>query len=664
MPTETAAWGYGMTYGIVNMASSLPSVAQLTAHNPDPTNGSINAGTSNGSVVDVTLSWDAADDPLDPDNPNSGITSHKLYLKAGNSDFSSVTPITIPAGSPVNPRASYVAAGLAYNQTYYWQVDEVIPSDPSSPVEGPVWSFTTMLDPGSNNVLINPTSTYQIFEGFGEGTIDQFTPYWYSRYDTATLDAFLDKLYTLDNDGLGLKICRFIVPVGDAPGHNHMWGFMYSSNGQGPASFEPEEDVFDWTGHDDILWRVQGASNRNAKMWANWNSYPYWLTISGCTAGSVDGASDNLSTSDESRFIQHVCDVLTHFRDSWSIDFDYVSVVNECEADWWVADGGFPGTAVSSSQTIRLVGELKTQLENYSLPGQIIAYDAAYLNSWWYLDNLLTSAIQPDLSVLSVHQYHVSSGGLNAWRSRAQSYNKSLWMTEWGDWENDGYPDNNPHPQALNYAAKIHEALNELQVNAWIIWETDFLFDTPASGFIPRESYWTTAQYSRHIRPGMQRIASAEDNAACFTTAWIDPDNIYPSQTLAVVTYNSGSTPVTITFDFSSLPPVEIKQVHQTSQTQSYEQLSFTQTSTSLFSITVPAESTTTLDAVIFNCGTYKQADYNDDCVVDIYDLGLLAVEWLSELPCEELSTNLTNDCQINFLDFGLLFGSWNPTSP
>lgn len=658
MPTTTAGWGIGMTYGIVNMSSSLPLVAETTAHNPDPVSGALNAGLPSGSVVDVTLSWDAADDPSDPANPDPNIISHELYLKAGNSNFASVTPITIPAGSPVDPRPSYTAAGLGYDQIYYCRVDEVFSS---GTVQGPVWSFTTIPDPTSNNVTINTSTTYQVFEGFGEGTLDQFTPYWYGRYSTATLDGFLDKLYTLDDDGLGLEICRFIVPVGDAPSHHHMWGFMYSPNGQGPASFEPEEDIFDWTGHDDIMWRIQGASDRNAKMWANWNSYPYWLTISGCTAGSTDGASNNLSTSNESRFIKHVCDVLAHFRDSWSIDFEYVSVVNECEANWWVAGGGFPGTAVSSNQTISLTSELKTQLNNYSLPGEIIAYDAAFLNYWWYLDNLLTSAIEPDLSVLSVHQYHVSSGGLNAWASRAQTYNKSLWMTEWGDWENDGYGNGDfPHVQAMNYAAKIHESLNGLQANAWIIWETDFLFNTPVSGFVPRESYWTTAQYSRHVRPGMQRIYSSEDNSACYTTAWVDPVNTYPSQTMALVTYNSGSTPVTITYDFSSLSPVEIKEIRQTSQTQGYENISFTQTSTSSFSITVPAESTTTVDATILNCGVFKQADFNDDCAVDTDDLLQLVAQWLCDLPCEQLDTDLTGDCQVTSPDFAKLSNDWD----
>ena len=53
----------------------------------------------------------------------------------------------------------------------------------------------------------------------------------------------------------------------------------------------------------------KGAAERGAIMWASWYGYPYWLSTSGCAAGSKDGTSSNLQQGKESRFIKHIIDV-------------------------------------------------------------------------------------------------------------------------------------------------------------------------------------------------------------------------------------------------------------------------------------------------------------------------------------------------------------------
>ncbi|MBN1795144.1 MAG: hypothetical protein JW804_00570 [Sedimentisphaerales bacterium] len=116
-------------------------------------------------------------------------------------------------------------------------------------------------------VSVNPDIRYQVFEGFGEGTMDQFTPYYYNEYPAESRIDYLDKLYTLDNNGLGLVICRVPMPVGDAPGHAHMNRF-YGQNKKCPPSFEPEDGEFSWDDprHKEILWKAQGAAARRAKI--------------------------------------------------------------------------------------------------------------------------------------------------------------------------------------------------------------------------------------------------------------------------------------------------------------------------------------------------------------------------------------------------------------
>jgi hypothetical protein len=68
-------------------------------------------------------------------------------------------------------------------------------------------------------------------------------------------------------------------------------------------------------------------------------------------------------------------------------------------------------------------------------------------------------------------------------------------------------------------------------------------------------------------------------------------------------------------------------------------------------------------DSVMFDtfCTSvsYLPADFNEDGVVDIYDLKVLADGWLNQA-----GPDLTGDGNVNFSDFAVLAGSWMSTTP
>lgn len=509
-------------------------------------------------------------------------------------------------------------------------------------------------------VRIDPEIRYQVFEGFGEGTMDQFTPYYYKEYPSASQMDYLNKLYTLDDYGLGLTICRVLMPVGDAPDHSHMTRF-YGQGGQCPPAFEPQDGVFDWNNpkHNEILWKIQGAAERGAVMWANWYSMPYWMTVSGCTAGHTDGSKNNLRVDREGRFVKHICKVLEHFRDEWDIEFAYLSPINEPEANWWVYGGGQPGTHVSAAQAIRLYEGLIAELPNFDLRSKLIAYDSAYTNTVSYLNTLLNSPIVGNLDVLSCHQYITSDSAMRQWAYLAGKHNKSLWQTEWGDWTNAQYPGRkpggDPHLQMKNYAEKIHEALNVLNAAAWIIWEPEFLFNSQSKNFLPRKSYWAVAHYSRHVRPGMQRVKSSDSDSDLKTTAWVDTETGPAGRSLVIVTYNSGTEGRDTAYDLSGFGSVDVLDVRQSSASQNYQKLPVTVQAVDDIELTLPAESITTINARIRGCAPL-QADINDDCIVDIYDLAYLAETWLTD---GHSRGDITDMGIVNLEDVAVLAGEW-----
>ncbi|MBN2514321.1 MAG: hypothetical protein JXB18_15385, partial [Sedimentisphaerales bacterium] len=514
-------------------------------------------------------------------------------------------------------------------------------------------------------VSIDPAVRHQVFEGFGEGTMDQFTPYYYREYPAASRTDYLDKLFKLDNHGLGLTICRVLMPVGDAPGHAHMNRF-YGQNNQCPPSFEPEDGVYDWSNprHEEILWKIRGAAARGAKMCAQWYSYPYWMTVSGCTAGHTDGNQNNLRTDMEGRFIEHVCKVLEHFRDSWNVDFEYLNVINEPEANWWVYWGGQPGARVTEDQAIRIYQKLNARLPLYNLSPDLVAYDAAWTNTTAYLNTLLNSSIVDDLDVLSCHQYTTSESGLFDWKIQAVLNQKSLWQTEWGDWTNAQYPGYTPggnaDTQMMNYAHKIHEALSVLKAGAWVMWEPEFIFNSQTKTFQPRKAYWAIAQYSRHVRPGMQMIHVVSSHPDIKTTAWHKQSQA-AEQELVLVTVNSAASAIMVDYDLSAFHLARIDQIFRTSSTQNYEVLNVSQPSSSgIFTISMPAESITTIVLRFQNC-TPLNADLIDDCIVDIQDLECLAKTWLMNDSFRTIPefADVNDDRMVNMEDATVFSTQW-----
>ena len=94
----------------------------VEAREPEPADG------ATGVAVDATLSW----------RPGREAASHTVYFGA---DANAVAEGTAPAETVAG--ASFSPAGMEYDRTYYWRIDEV--NEAMDPVlyEGPVWSFAT-----------------------------------------------------------------------------------------------------------------------------------------------------------------------------------------------------------------------------------------------------------------------------------------------------------------------------------------------------------------------------------------------------------------------------------------------------------------------------------------------------------------------------------------
>jgi len=428
-------------------------------------------------------------------------------------------------------------------------------------------------------VVLEPSLTYQTLFGYGQGSMDQATVPWFTELSAGERERFLDRLYTLKGDGLGLTICRTYMCSGDAPGHAHMG--RRPAGSVSPLGYEPEEGKFQWDGHEASLWHAQGAKERGAYLVAFLNGAPWWMSVSGCSSGSASGSS-NLRAGLEDRFAVYMCDVLKHYRDAWGIDYDRVSPINEPEADWWREGGGQDGCHFDADQAALVIGALNRRLKEYGLEARVQAPECAFAGSLGYLDQMLADREAYDaLADLTCHQYITDFHSLRRWPLRSKLHGKPLWMSEWGDWTNTGMA------QALNYARKLHEAHRLMQAVAWCMWEPALLFDLREGRPEPRPAYYAVAQFTRFARPGMTVIEASD--VTLNTTAYLDPNQ----HALVVITTNDTDQPVQLSCDLSALEGVRELHAWRTSEAESLAPLDAIPCR-GTFTATLPARSVTT----------------------------------------------------------------------
>ena len=65
------------------------------------------------------------------------------------------------------------------------------------------------------------------------------------------------------------------------------------------------------------------------------NSPPYWMTISGCSAGHEDPGKDNLAPSNYAAFCDYLIDVCKHYKDEYGIEFKTLEPFNEPTSRYW-----------------------------------------------------------------------------------------------------------------------------------------------------------------------------------------------------------------------------------------------------------------------------------------------------------------------------------------
>ncbi|CAG2182344.1 unnamed protein product, partial [Oppiella nova] len=227
--------------------------------------------------------------------------------------------------------------------------------------------------------------------------------------------------------------------------------------------------------------------------------------------------------------------------DHWNLHFVSVEPFNEASSLWWTSTGTQEGCHIGSEAQQKVILYLREELDKRGLNQTMVSasdentYDGA-LKMWTsFPDNVRAS-----VGRVNVHGYSYAYGGRDKLYDAVHKQGKRLWNSEYGEGNATGLP----------LAENLSLDLFWLHPTAWTYWQP---FDGSGWGMIESDpakgttagvasKYYVMAQYSRHIRKGMQIIGSEKAE----TVAAYDEKN----KRLVIVTRNLDKSQ-NITYDLS-----------------------------------------------------------------------------------------------------------------
>ncbi len=374
------------------------------------------------------------------------------------------------------------------------------------------------------DISIDPAIKNQIIEGWGGSLC------WWAnivgKYSDARIKYICDWIVDPVN-GLNMNIFRFNIGGGDDPTHKH----MRSDGGDMPGYKASLTAPYDWSQDSAqrkvlkqlIASRIAKAGVNDFQLVAFSNSPPYWMTRSGCSAGSTEGNVTNLKSDMYDDFADYLTEVVKYYHDNLGITFDYIEPFNEPDGTWWKALGNQEGCYFSESDQMAVIRELYAKMQAKNMLGysQITANDANSLDAGYNALNTYKNAgdIMSKLKLVSVHSYGGSQrSGIAA---VAKAYNLKLWQSESGPINITGTDES----IIMIMADRIVTDVRDLRCTAWADWQlvgsgTSPLwaliggqYDMMNAPFSKLASYYIRAQFSRYIKTGYTIIDNSSPNS-------------------------------------------------------------------------------------------------------------------------------------------------------
>ena len=386
-------------------------------------------------------------------------------------------------------------------------------------------------------VVPDPTIKWGTWEGWGTSLC-----WWANAYgdrdDLADL-IFTRKILDWNGEpvpGLGLNIARYNA---GASGSNTVNGKQMVASPRlskgrqiqgfwlNPKSEDVHSDSWDWTLDAKQRAMLLKAKTRGADIFELFSNSPMWWMCANLNpSGAANAEADNLMPDQYRRHAIYLASIAKVARDSWGIDFRTVEPFNEPKTAYWSATGNQEGCHFETTTQAKVIAALRKELDRQGL-GQtkIAASDETAYNqataTWSSFDRRTRSQIDQ----INVHGYQ-EFGKRDLLRSAVGS--KPMWNSEYG--EDDG--------TGKSLATNLNLDFQLLHPRAWLYWQAvdsggwGLLANSRNGSLRINSKCYVLAQYTRHIRPGMEIVESGDMN----TVVAYDPK----LKRLVIVATNNG----------------------------------------------------------------------------------------------------------------------------
>lgn len=403
---------------------------------------------------------------------------------------------------------------------------------------------------GADSTLsLNLSTTYGIWEGWGV-SLAWWAKAFGNRDDLASVFFSLNSqsINGQTLPGLGFNIARY--NAGACSNNTYDGDSMVVSPNIKPSrqmdsfwldwgSSDPTSSSWNWNVDANQRAMLQKAKANGANTFELFSNSPVWWS---CINHDPSGLSilNNLQSWNYNNHSVYLANVAQHASQNWGITFQSVEAFNEPTSPWGPS-GTQEGCHFDISTMATIIPSLKTELSKRGLSPFVAASD----ESWYDLAITtwigLGSSVQSQVNRVNVHGYQYGGGRRDVLYTLINAAGKKMWNSEYGDGDATG--------QSL--FSNLLLDFVWLHPTAWVYWQA---IDIPGWGLIAGDNdaltlssasikYFVLAQFTRHIRQGMQILTTLDGNTAAAYDA--------SAQKLVIVAGN-WNTSQTITFDLTS----------------------------------------------------------------------------------------------------------------
>lgn len=449
-------------------------------------------------------------------------------------------------------------------------------------------------------VSLNTDTTYQIIHNFGAS--DAWSGQFVGNWPHAKKNAIADWLFSMDTlpngnpKGIGLSLWRYNLGAGSA-----------EQNNKSGIKDEWRRAALTTNNNEKVQaqnWFLKAAQQRGVKQFlAFYNSPPVSLTKN--NKAFADSGICNIKSINYQAFADYTIKAINQVKKQTGISFNYIAPVNEPQWDW--SDGGQEGCPYNNAEITSLVKVFNKTFQQNKLDTKLVVTESGgiqYLLPWTDkqdkdeqvhdffspASNLYIGNLSNVQNAIATHSYFTTSPydkaiGYRTTIKDSISKIKGLeyWQSEYcilGD--NNGEIDGSKRDLGINPALYIAKVIQEDLVYAnsavWQWWIAISPYDykdgliyidkgEKDGNYYDSKMLWALGNYSRFIRPGMQRIkldATADD---LYASAYTDA----AKRKLVLVFVNESKNEKPLALNGKSLSSNKKIITYTTSATQSLE---------------------------------------------------------------------------------------------